>query len=65
MTKTKLRVCSSVAAGRGHRAGLDVLGSKTQNLRNFTNHVQICVPTEGGCVDVEIGKKAAANANKQ
>ena len=32
----------------GHRAGLDVLGA-AKNSRNFNDHVQIGVPTAGGC----------------
>ena len=47
-TKGQFVSCSRQLVTGGHQAGLDVLGAK--NLRNFTNHVQTCVPTAGGCL---------------
>ena len=39
--------CSRQLVAGCHRAGMDVLCAK--NPRNFTKHVQIGVPTAGGC----------------
>ena len=39
--------CNRQLVASCHQAGLDVLGAK--NPRNFTNHMQIGVPTAGGC----------------
>ena len=53
--------CSRQLVAGGHRAGLDVLGTK--NPRNFTKHMQKGVPQQED-VALEVSEQAPVTANQ-